>query len=308
MFQFNRHCRHRWFPCRSVLAFFGQRITDLDTDRYSKWSYHVNLEPAHTILAQACMSVLLQVDDHAEENGVEKRSPLAKYAAEHWVSHAQFQSVSSSLRKAMGYLFDPDKPYFTAWLQIHDIDSGSQLSSLNSHSVGSRSGATPLYYAALCGFQGLVENLIMKYPQHVNAYGGYLTTPLVVASAKRHFQTAELFISGADVDVRGRKRRTPLHSAAWYGGLEMVRVLLNYKVDVNARSDLGWTPIHYVSLGFSVIRDMCQLFPDVALLEHGADVNAEVSGSDGSGRTPSRIALEKGCDGIMKLLSEHGAK
>src|ERR1700733_8655991 len=83
--------------------------------------YHVDLEPAHTILAQACMGVLLQTDDHAEQNAAEKISPLAKYAAEHWVTHAQFQSVTSLLRKAMEYLFDPDKPYFTALLPLEDI-------------------------------------------------------------------------------------------------------------------------------------------------------------------------------------------
>jgi hypothetical protein len=63
---------------------------------------------------------------------VEKGSPLAEYAAEHWVTHAQFQNVSSLLRKAMLYLFDPHKPYFAAWLQLHDIDgrSGADLSTL----------------------------------------------------------------------------------------------------------------------------------------------------------------------------------
>ncbi|KAF8487161.1 hypothetical protein DFH94DRAFT_641656, partial [Russula ochroleuca] len=45
--------------------------------------YHINLEPAHTILAQVCMSVLLQPDDVVEENSVGK-TPLAEYAAEHW--------------------------------------------------------------------------------------------------------------------------------------------------------------------------------------------------------------------------------
>jgi hypothetical protein len=78
--------------------------------------YHVDLEPAHTILAQACMGVLLQAGDHAGQNDVEKSSSLVKYAAEHWVTHAQFQSVSSLLRKAMEYFFDSDKPYFAAWL------------------------------------------------------------------------------------------------------------------------------------------------------------------------------------------------
>jgi hypothetical protein len=73
--------------------------------------YHIVPEPAHTILAQACMSVLLHQDDHVEQNGAGKSSPLAGYAARHWVTHAQFESMSSFLRMAMEYLFDMDKSF-----------------------------------------------------------------------------------------------------------------------------------------------------------------------------------------------------
>jgi len=322
--------------------------TRLATSSEAFSRYHVDLEPAHTILAQACMGILLQANDRAEQNDVEKSSPLAKYAAEHWVTHAQFQSVSSLLRKAMEYLFDPDKPYFTAWLRLHDIDDHSQTqpSSLHWHVAPPTSSATPLYYVALCGFQDLVEHLVIKHPRYVNARGGYFETPLLAALARRHFQTAELLRhNGADVNVRYRNEAPPLQAAAWYGDFEMVRVLLNYKVDVNARSGDGWTPIHSVSQGFqdSGIPNIHQSLPDVArlLLERGADVNAQISGSynpgrtplhvtmefnrvevvrallehganvdaeDSEGRTPFEIASVKGYDEIMKLLSEHGAK
>src|ERR1019366_868687 len=85
--------------------------------------YHILLEPAHTILAQACMSILLRSDDLVEQGDVRNSSSLARYAAEHWVTHVQDKEVSSPLRKAMEYLFDQDKPYFVAWLQLHDIDT-----------------------------------------------------------------------------------------------------------------------------------------------------------------------------------------
>jgi hypothetical protein len=45
--------------------------------------YHVDLEAAHTILAQACMAVLLQSDDFVGENSSPGFS-LAGYAARHW--------------------------------------------------------------------------------------------------------------------------------------------------------------------------------------------------------------------------------
>jgi ankyrin repeat protein len=286
---------------------------------------------------------LLQPDDRAEENDVEESSPLAKYAAEHWVTHGQFQSVSSLLRKPMEYLFDSDKPYFTAWLQLYDIDEyvWSRPSSLYWFATRTTSGATPLYYAALFGFQDLVEHLIMKHPHHVDARGGFFETPLLAALARRHFQTAELLRNnGADVNVRYRDGTTPLHATAWYGDFEMVRVLLNYKADVNAQDSRGWTPIHSASQesSHSGIPNVYQSLPDVIrlLLGHGADVNARlfdgrtplhvamrnpvevvrvllehganVDAEDSKGRTPFQIAWANGYEETMKLLSEHGAK
>jgi Ankyrin repeats (many copies) len=283
--------------------------TRLATSSGDVSGYHVDLEPAHMILAQACMGVLLQADDHAEQNDVEKSSPLAEYAAEHWVTHAQSRGVSSSLRKAMEYLFDSDKPYFAAWLQLHDIDN-MQPSSFTLYTPESKSGATPLYYAALCGFQDLVEHLIIKHPQHVNTGGGYFLTPLIAALAGRHFQTAELLRhNGADADVRGKRGNTPLNSAAWYGDLEMVRVLLNYNADVNTRSNDDWTPVHSVSEGYqgAVIPNVYQSLDDVArlLLEHGADVDPQISNV--SGGTPLHVAIQLNNAEVVRVLLEHGA-
>jgi hypothetical protein len=70
--------------------------------------YHITFGTAHTILAQACVSVLLQLDDATKD------SPLAIYGAECWARHAQFEDVASRI-KGMEHLFDLDKPYFKAW-------------------------------------------------------------------------------------------------------------------------------------------------------------------------------------------------
>src|SRR5258708_2664895 len=84
--------------------------------------YHIDLEPAHAILGQACLGVLLQIQDDVEGHTPEDH-PLAFYAAEHWTTHAQFEMVSSRLRKGMEYLFDPGKPHFRVWLTLYDMDT-----------------------------------------------------------------------------------------------------------------------------------------------------------------------------------------
>jgi hypothetical protein len=315
--------------------------TRLATSNGDVLRYHIALEPAHTILAQACMGVLLRSDDFDEHsgNGVGNNSPLARYAARHWVAHAQFEHVSSYLRTSMESLFDLDKPYFAAWLELYDIDA--LLSIIPTFfffsTTHDRGGGSPLYYAALCGFQDLVDYLIVKYPQHVNTSGGRYVSPLVAALAGKHFQTAELLrLNGADPNVQRYQDNTPLHSAACCQDVEMVQVLLNLEADVNIRNDSGMTPLNYISI---VDLGSRQSLANVArlLLDRGADPNArntwgwtplhtatfkeqielirillergaDVAAEDDQGRIPFSLAEEYGYDEIMKLLSEHGAK
>ena len=271
----SRFVQFSHFSVKEFLTAARLATSSEDTSRY-----HILLKPAHTILAQACLSVLLRVDDRVEQSGG-NNSPLAKYAAQHWVAHAQDEKVSSCLRKAMEILFDLDKPYFAAWLKSHDIDTNSSIDSIfYQFTPWHTSKATPLYYAALCGFQDLVEHLTANDPKQVNATGGYYLTPLVAALAAGHFQTAKfLGDNGAQPDVRGYEEMTPLLSAAYNGDFEVVQVLLKYKADINSRNTHGKTALHLASKGdtrtdpkdphiASSLSKVARL-----LLEHGADVN-----------------------------------
>ena len=310
--------------------------------------YHIDLEPAHTILGQACMSILLRSDDRDEQSGdgVGNNSPLSRYAAERWVAHAQFEHVSLNLRTSMEYLFDLDMPYFAAWCELYDIDPyRPKLPFVMFTPAVIANRGTPLYYAALCGFQDLVEYLIVKYPQHVDASGGCYETPLVAALAGKHFQTAELLrLGGADPNVQCYDGNTPLHSAVCYGNVEMVQALLNLEADVNIRNKNSSSPLNYIPdiQGYSEVLNKLksrQSLANVArlLLDRGADINsrndegstpshsatimgrievirlllergADVGVEDMQGRTPFSLAKEHDFDDIMKLLSEYGAE
>ena len=297
--------------------------------------YHIALEPAHMILAQACVSVLVQLHDHNEEDEVERNAPLARYAAEYWARHAQFKDVVSRI-KGMDYLFDPDKPYFTAWCQLYDIDTPPSERSAFRYFASDRdsSANTPLYYAALCGFRNLVEQLIVKHPQHVYALGGYYKTPAVAALGGRHFELAQiLHRSGSSMYPWGYFGWTLLGSVANYGDPEMVQVLLDYGVDVNGvNSQDGFycSPLHNASFGNDPrsvrllldrgadlnLREKTDSTPlhlasrsgkiEIArlLIEHGASVEAE----DNHGRTPLDVASGEERDEMIKLLLEHSAK
>jgi ankyrin repeat protein len=252
-------------------------------------------------MAQASLSILLGVDGLAEDNSVEI-SPMAKYAAEYWARHAQFEDVASRV-KGMEVLFDPDKPYFATWCRLHDIDPKPSYPSVFFQFTGPSElkygETTPLYYAALCGFSNIVEKLIVEHPEQVGAIGGYYWTPAVAALAGRHFQIAQvLHRNGSSVNPPGGPENSTLHSAAAYGDLEMVQVLvLDYGIDVDVRNTVGATPLLVASSRVNtsgVVR---------WLLDHGADPDAQIR--DGS--SPLHQAIRYGMIELVGVLVEHGA-
>ena len=259
--------------------------------------FHIDLEAAHTILAQACLASLLRLDEHADNSGA-KGSPLVKYAAKHWVDHTQFDNVSSRVRDGMDQLFDRSKPHFAAWLQVHDIDKGwGSFSTGRPNVVGS-----PLYYAAFCGFHDLAERLITKDPEQVNAGSGFNQAPLPAALSNRHFRVANLLHKhGAVVDVRNPMGCTPLHTASLSPDVDIMRWLINHGANVNALDGVSCTPLHWAA--FFQHLESVQL-----LLEHNVDINPR----SGINTTPLfeavsyALSSSKKVDIVRRLL-EHGA-
>ena len=257
--------------------------------------FHILMAPAHLNMARACLGTLLRLDDISDKNDIKVRFPLARYAVEHWVTHAQFEDVPSYVREGMQLLFDPDEPYFSTWIQIYDIDvrptSGSTFSWF---SVLAKSNAAPLYYAALCGFHDLVEHLIN--PQEVNIIGGRYVSPLVAALAMEHFEVAELLYQhGAHVDVRGFEQYTPLCNASHVGHLEIVQWLLRHGADPNLWDEDGRTAL-YQATRFGKL-EVAQ-----TLLHHNADPNIQ----DNDGKIPLHGASENGKHEVVRLLLEQG--
>jgi ankyrin repeat protein len=262
--------------------------------------YHILLSTAHIILAQACLGVLLRLDDHTT-NVNASDIPLARYAARYWVDHAQFEDVSSHIQDVTEYFFDADKPHWAAWHRVYDIDDQDWSVFTPASMITS---PLPLYYAALCGFNDLAEHLIVKNPEHVNARGGRMVTPLVAALHRGHFRVADLLHGhGSDLHPHGAWGLTPLHGASGDGLVDIMRWLLDHGANVNARSDEGFTPLH---LRMALWRpEICRI-----LLEHNADINAQ----DEFGKVPlhwaamNRYARDtKDKLKTMQLLLDRGA-
>jgi ankyrin repeat protein len=248
--------------------------------------YHIALEPAHSILAQACLGVLLRLDN-----------PLVEYASRHLFDHARFEKVVSHIRDAMEYFFDVDKPHWTAWSRVQRIDVRLPWFTPDEGS----DDALPLYFASLGGFYDLAEHLVGKHPEQINARGGKMVTPLVAALHKKHFRIAELLHRhGADLDVRGESNHTLLHIACITGIPDVIQWLLNHGADVNTLSNMPWAPID-LAISRGHLQEVRML------IEYNANINIETEFGEGPLHVAASRADINDQVGILQLLLDHGA-
>jgi hypothetical protein len=264
--------------------------------------YHILPEPAHTILAQASLSVLLQLDDQIDRDTI-CHFPLAQYAARYWVDHARFGNVSSHIQDVMERLFDPAKPHFAAWVWLHDIDHHwvEPMQQIRP----TEPEAMPLYYASLCGFRGLVEHLLVSHSSDVNCRGGSHTTPLHAASVKGHLEVALLLLkNGADPNSRDYLGRAPLHKVAQAGHLVIRESLLEvaqapyqiWRKCGHITDKQGDTPLHIAARNGH--RDIVEL-----LLESGASIDSRNADQE----TPLNLACENGRLDVALFLLDRGS-
>ena len=309
----------------------------LTSDRLAKlthnvdvYCYHVHPRAAHTILAQASLSVLLYLGNRVDKSNIED-FPFAQYAAQYWVEHGRFQDVSSSIEDAMERLFDVDEPSFATWIWIYDI--GYPFRPHMFETRPTRPEAVPLYYAALGGFHNLVEHLVAAHPEDVNAIGGYYGTPvnaafmkgnkeiallllehgedpnivdsvgqypLCVASQSGRRDTVELLLKHhANVNLQDRNGDSALGVAARNGELEIVGILLHHGAAVDIPNNDGWTPLFAASrYGHLDVMRLLML-----LIETGPAV--DIPNNDGW--TPLKAASRYGHLDVVQLLIETGA-
>ena len=313
------------FSVREFLTSHRLRTSEVGDIR----DYHVTLDAAHILLAQACLTVLLQLDEKTDKTRLAK-FPLTSYAAQHWFDHVRHDDVASQVQDAMEQLFNPSKPYFASWVWIHDVDHGrfrESVDTLMDHP--SVPEATALYYAASCGLCTPAKYLISTHGQDVNAKCGTHDTPLHAASSNGHISAVTLLLDhGADVNMTNNRGRTALckafdghhlevmrsllghgadpdaqdnyfgpltHSASGLGQAEVVRLLLQHNADVNTAARYNYTPLHWASMnGHANVAQV--------LLDHGADVNAQ---SDFG--TPLYLATTSDHPEAVRLLLARGA-
>jgi ankyrin repeat protein len=290
--------------------------------------HHIRLEPAHIVMAKACLGTLFRFDCEFEANDrTIKKFPLSLYAANHIGDHAEFEDVISHIQDGIDCLLDAKKPHFATWIRI----CRGHYKTNNYPPSSPAPYETPMYYIADFGFFRMAQYLISRRPQDVNALRGEYKTPLSAALERRHTEISRLLLAHyPDVDIWNSDHETPLHLAAYHGTVEIIPMLIERGADVNARATYGKTPLHYIlrheptdmmqfllennadvnakcrdyhRTPLHVASEFGYLEPARLLLEHGANVHAQ----DDRGKTPLRISSENGHLQVMHLLLQHGA-
>ena len=301
--------------------------TDINSRRY-----HVSMTPAHTLVAQASLGILLHLDkDITHWHDSLEDFPLAEYAAVHWIDHARFKDVSQNVEDGMKQLFDPRKPHLEICLWIYEPETRRWGQNNIRNKLPPPLLRTPLHYAASWGLYPVVEFLIVERsqdvcsqdspdnatPLHLASRNGHMKvarkliecgadvtapnnggmTPLHLALTKRQGDLARMLIEhGADVSAQIGYGETLLHHASYWGQVDLVRILIELGADTTTQNRHGETPLHFMSQRGQV--DLARI-----LIEHGADVTAQ----NNYGWAPLHLALEGGQVDIARMLIERGA-
>jgi ankyrin repeat protein len=152
-----------------------------------------------------------------------------------------------------------------------------------------------IWEAAALDRREVVARLLEDQPDLVNAYAPDGNTPLGLSAFFNAPATARLLLDGgADIDAVARNvmKVQALHAAVAARSVETVKLLIDRGADVNARQQVGYTPL--MGAAGSGRDELVDL-----LLRHGADASAVSE----DGKTPSSIAREHGHAAIADRLA-----
>jgi ammonium transporter Rh len=130
---------------------------------------------------------------------------------------------------------------------------------------------TPMDEAVKNGHQ-VVAEMLAKAGGNFGAELGRLEGDLINAAATNNLvEAGRLLKAGVDVNCHDYDKRTPLHLAVGNGNLDMVDLLMEYKVDANFKDRWGQSPLDeakkmHVRTGHDYLRDK--------FIKHGFDAGA----------------------------------
>ena len=170
--------------------------------------------------------------------------------------------------------------------EIADLlrENGASLDIFTASMIGESAAVKQM----LAGNKGLVKLMSVDgwTPLHLAAFFGHRDC------------TSALLNAGADVKTRSTNQmeNLPLHAGAAGRNVEVMKLLVDFGSDVNARQHGGWTALHATAQsGDAAIAEL--------LLASGADSKARA----GNNQSAMDLALTRGHQAIVDILEKYGA-
>lgn len=150
-------------------------------------------------------------------------------------------------------------------------------------------GRTPLGIAAQKDNQGITQLLLQKGAD-LNAR----KSPLCFAAESGSAAVVRLLLAaGADFNTLNEHFMSPLEEAAMRGHAEVLKAMIEFTVDVNARGDNGNTALHFAK--------------DKAVVDVLVEAGANVDARDEREETPLFYAAAGEDIDVVRALANHGA-
>ncbi|XP_021945182.2 ankycorbin isoform X3 [Folsomia candida] len=161
-------------------------------------------------------------------------------------------------------------------------------------------GCTALFYSVTLGHADCTE-LLLNYGAEPNRQDRKGRTPGHCGAAKGQLETLKLLTKhGANLWLRNVRGDLPLHEAVLSRRKDLVMWLLSLRNEsVNTPNNDGKCPIHLAAISNNV--EMVKI-----LIDHRADVNLLMRSGKGTAMTPLDAALVKGNSAVAKFLQLHG--
>ncbi|MGE3146247.1 MAG: ankyrin repeat domain-containing protein, partial [Pseudorhodoplanes sp.] len=157
--------------------------------------------------------------------------------------------------------------------------------------------------AATHGNHAEAARLLIAAGADVNAKDEIQDSPFLYAGAEGRNEILKMALAaGADLKSTNRYGGTALIPAAHHGHVETVRILLGTAIDKDHINRLGWTAL----LEAVILGDGGKAHTEIVrlLVQGGAGVNI----ADRDGVTPLGHARRLGYAGMVRILSEAGAR
>ncbi|KAH8663322.1 hypothetical protein BGZ61DRAFT_485097 [Ilyonectria robusta] len=211
-------------------------------------------------ITETCLAYLGSIRNEGDIYGICEYFPLARYAAETWVSYAKQAEVSEELVDSV-VRFLQDRPKFRLWARVLYADEP----------FGGCEGIgimLPLYFTCFNGLKATAQKLLLSGADvdeegeihgpalraaterghrdiiqlllergaNINAEGGFYGSALQVASAGGHKETVQLLLErGVNINTKGGHFGSALQAASAKGYKKTVQLLLERGANINAR-------------------------------------------------------------------------